>query len=75
MLRSDKELADALDARDRLINRGYVQKACDKCKGLGRIQLFNKDNDFSYTECFRCEGKGFWWKAPYEVTFDKLKVT
>ena len=52
---SDKELADKLDAQDRLIARGYTKVTCEKCKGLGQ---------FGSIECWRCEGRGYIWQAP-----------
>lgn len=32
-MKSDKELADQLDAEDRLRSRGYEKKTCEKCNG------------------------------------------
>ncbi len=56
MLKTDRELADELDARDRLEARGYKRKLCDKCGGTGQ----------SYPDivCNKCEGKGCRWEAP-----------
>jgi DnaJ-class molecular chaperone len=56
MPKSDKELADELDARDRLRARGYEQVKCPACQGLG-MEGFD-------IACFRCEGKGYYWQAP-----------
>lgn len=35
MAESDKELADELDAADRLIARGYKRVQCSSCQGFG----------------------------------------
>lgn len=56
MAKSDKELADELDARERLENRGYKKVACEKCGGIG----WSTPND----PCLRCGGKGYHWQAP-----------
>jgi hypothetical protein len=56
MAKSDKELADELDAKDRLRNRGYEQVTCEKCGGLG-MEGFD-------IACSCCEGKGYHWRAP-----------
>jgi uncharacterized paraquat-inducible protein A len=53
---SDKELADKLDAQDRLRARGYEKVACEKCDGLG-LEGFD-------IACSRCGGKGYHWRAP-----------
>lgn len=52
MDKNDKELADELDARDRLRNQGYQWVACESCKGIR----------FDY--CAACSGKGGRWQAP-----------
>lgn len=49
--KTDKELADELDARDRLRKRGYKWERCPTCNGL-------KEN------CFTCKGRGGIWEAP-----------
>lgn len=54
-MKSDKELADELDARDRLEARGYKRETCPKCKGFGQ---------FGSIQCWQCEGKGYCWQAP-----------
>ena len=56
MPKSDKELADELDARDRLRARGYERVPCEKCNSLG-LEGFD-------IVCSRCEGKGYFWQAP-----------
>lgn len=56
MPKSDKELADELDARDRLIARGYERVKCPKCDGLGLR--------FGDVQCWQCEGKGYYWMPP-----------
>lgn len=55
MPKSDKELADELDARDRLTNRGYKQATCPKCNGYGAC---------GSVQCWKCEGKGYYWEPP-----------
>lgn len=57
-MKSDKEIADDLDAKDRLIARGYERVPCEKCHGLGYSL------DFSGRECLACQGVGFHWQAP-----------
>lgn len=54
---SDKELADKLDAQDRLIARGYVRVTCKACDGLG---ISRRDG----LPCYQCDGRGFYWRAP-----------
>lgn len=56
MPRTTKELADELDARDRLRQRGYDWKSCKHCHGIGR--------DARGAPCFPCGGKGGTWMAP-----------
>jgi DnaJ-class molecular chaperone len=51
----DIELADRLDAEDRLRNRGYEKRTCERCNGFGQ---------FGSIQCPRCEGKGYWWMPP-----------
>lgn len=61
MSKSDKELADSLDAYDRLIARGYKRVSCDKCKGIG----YARDSFHNWgIPCSSCEGRGFHWEAP-----------
>jgi hypothetical protein len=36
-MKTDKELADELDAQERLRNRGYKKELCSKCNGLGHV--------------------------------------
>lgn len=57
MSKPDKELADELDAQDRLIARGYIKMQCDKCDGFGYVLP-------AFTECSSCEGRGYFWQAP-----------
>jgi DnaJ-class molecular chaperone len=56
MPKSDKELADELDAQDRLLARGYERETCEKCGGRG-LEGFD-------VACSRCEGRGYYWRAP-----------
>jgi hypothetical protein len=44
-----KELADELDAKDRLRERGYTWKTCKYCHGIG---------------CPGCDHGGGKWQAP-----------
>jgi len=54
-MKSDRELADELDAQDRLKARGYEKVTCENCRGEGhQISV----------ECFKCEGRGYYWQAP-----------
>lgn len=55
MSKTDKELADELDARDRLEARGYKRVTCTKCNGFGQ---------FGSIQCWQCEGRGCNWEAP-----------
>lgn len=55
MAQSDKELADELDAQDRLIARGYKRETCPKCNGYGAL---------GSVQCWQCEGRGYYWQAP-----------
>lgn len=55
MMKTDKEIADELDAKDRLIARGYKQLKCEKCNGFGQ---------FGSVVCWKCEGRGYYWQAP-----------
>lgn len=52
--KTDKELADEVDARERLKARGYEQKRCPVCSKDYRLRDF----------CSRCGGKGYVWEAP-----------
>lgn len=54
MTESDKELADRLDAEDRLKARGMQKKTCEHCKGTGPI-----------SGCIPCGGKGYHWENPH----------
>lgn len=57
MPKTDKELADELDARDRLRNRGYEQVKCGMCNGFGW-------QGHPEVNCPACEGRGYRWQAP-----------
>lgn len=61
MKKSTKELADELDAQDRLKARGYVKEPCPACKGLGSMI---RGGQLTLDECFMCHGVGFTWQAP-----------
>lgn len=58
-MKTDKELADELDARDRLIARGYKLVKCDVCAGYGHLG----SNMFTPI-CPTCNGRGQRWEAP-----------
>lgn len=58
--KSDKELADQLDAKKRLRDHGYTQKTCQKCRGTG-MMLHGPGNH----HCYSCEGRGYTWEAPF----------
>lgn len=62
-MKTDKELADELDARDRLFARGYKQEQCPDCKGEGWIQPERRHN---VDPCYSCGGRGWCWVAPPE---------
>lgn len=53
---STKELADRLDAEERLRKRGYTKRRCDTCKGGTDFRLAGR--------CYSCGGKGFRWSGP-----------
>ena len=58
MPESDKELADRLDAWERLEVRGYKRETCEHCGGSGqRMPEIN---------CWHCGGRGYYWQAPIE---------
>jgi hypothetical protein len=58
--KSDKELADQLDAEDRLRSRGYEKGECSRCKGMG----FTVESGMYWLECGSCQGRGFVWRSP-----------
>lgn len=60
---TDKELADHLDAQDRLMARGLVKKQCEQCKGNGiaETRLLAETGLSFVTECSTCGGKGYFW--------------
>lgn len=57
---TDKELADHLDAQDRLRARGLERYTCETCKGTGA----NKHQSIylPYVPCFHCRGRGYTWE-------------
>jgi DnaJ-class molecular chaperone len=59
-MKTDKELADDLDAKKRLEGHGYTQKKCPQCRGTGFIPKSNGGY-----HCYSCEGKGYTWEAPF----------
>lgn len=60
----DKELADLLDAQDRLKKRGYRKITCLTCGGSG---IEGRDWTMIVCECPQCHGKGYIWKTPNNV--------
>lgn len=63
----EKELADKLDAQERLERRGYKRKRCPHCMGQGFVGKDQYDQDRStplMRLCHSCGGKGFTWEAP-----------
>jgi len=63
---SDKELADQLDARDRLFARGYRQVPCQKCGERGFTEHSTGGVPWSYP-CVYCHGHGYNWVAPEQA--------
>lgn len=60
-MKTSKEIADELDAQERLLARGYIKEPCQICKGTGKLNAVN----LGYViECRECEGRGFAWKGP-----------
>lgn len=57
---SDKELADQLDAEDRLLNRGYKKRRCSACDGVGIIIEAGRVSP----TCGSCDGRGVYWESP-----------
>lgn len=56
MKKTDKELADEIDARKRLENHGYTRKPCTNPDCIhGLLQGW---------ECPLCHDKGYTWEAP-----------
>jgi len=64
-MKTDKELADEIDAADRLLKHGYTRKQCPHCKGVGQ-QCDERLPFPSLGKCYPCDGKGFKWEAPIE---------
>lgn len=62
MYMNAKELADKLDAEDRLIKRGYKKESCINCNGAGYI-IF-EDLGTSPQPCYTCKTEGFIWQSP-----------
>lgn len=61
-VKTDKELADELDAQDRLIARGLAKKACPMCDGTGVLVMTELSVPYHIT-CTRCDGKGHSWEG------------
>lgn len=58
-MKSDKELADELDAQKRLREHGYTEKRCTSCDGTG-VRVWGRGPQ----TCYTCNGKGWVWEAP-----------
>lgn len=73
-MKTDKEIADELDARDRLIARGWKYKKCLPCGGTGQYfrAPVGKEKDLAGSvnkvldTCACCGGKGHGWIIPLE---------
>lgn len=66
---SDKELADRLDAEDRLRGRGYEKVRCCRCDGMG----FTIESGMFMLECGACQGRGFYWQSPLTKTIEVVR--
>lgn len=67
IMKTDKELADDLDAKKRIREHGGLWKNCSKCNGTGQVALDHgpgKHARWSINECFSCGGKGGHWEMP-----------
>lgn len=53
IMKTDKQLADEIEARKILEKMGYRKIKCKSCNG-GNVLAY----------CFLCEGKGYRWEAP-----------
>jgi DnaJ-class molecular chaperone len=60
-MRTAKEIADNLDAEDRLRKRGYTKERCRSCDGRG---FYPPDQMVVWSECMSCRGKGYRWQGP-----------
>lgn len=58
---SDKELADKLDAEDRLRARGYRKVPCRICKGMGAVRR----GAYPEYPCHHCDNKGYTWEGQF----------
>jgi len=61
-MKSDKELAEQLDADKRIRSHGYKKKTCPYCNGIGIDQ--SPRRNYVGTRCYPCGGKGYTWEAP-----------
>lgn len=62
-MKSDKELADEIEARERLVARGYTKIACKYCGGFGKVP--NPSHKGLFFECVSCDGRGYTWQAQF----------
>jgi DnaJ-class molecular chaperone len=66
---SDVELANQLDAEDRLRNRGYTKTECPSCRGAG----WGRNPWNRNIPCSMCDGRGYFWQAPLTKTTTEQK--
>lgn len=62
-MKTSKELADELDAQDRLMARGYAKVKCESCEGKGYC-THAQNQWINPWICIECGGKGWTWKSP-----------
>jgi hypothetical protein len=53
----DKDLLDRIKTSEELRKRGYRQKTCKACSGIGRAGR-------TMYPCLSCDGRGYRWVAP-----------
>lgn len=64
-MKTDKEIADTLDARERIRKHGGTWVRCPKCGGLGYTTFGGKGMmGLNTGTCFSCDGKGGKWEFP-----------
>ena len=63
----DEEVLNKATAREQLIAKGYRQRTCVKCNGLGRKTYAG--NSVTYP-CFSCNGRGWSWVSPEQQNLE-----
>lgn len=64
-MKTDKELADELDAKQRIRSHGGEWVICSKCHGVGRTTFGGKGMmGLNTATCFHCDGRGGRWEMP-----------